>query len=594
MGVARAAARRGLGRRTARARARGARARRACAGTHAGGLVVEPPAAASAASTRFYARLERGARLPPTRRSSDRAPTSWRRTTATLRAAAAHAVGRAARQRLLRDDLLRRASPSSHAVVRRPARHAAERSARRRRGHCQRRTGACGCSGSPGSRPLRCRGLRRALADAATLADEDRSSRGCPASCCAESYRAYLDKFGERCLNELKLESPTLHDDPLPLLRAVGQLAQQMRRRNDSADPDPEGSVRRPPARRRRASGSRRRWRANRCAGSFSTGCLRHARARVRDRENLRFERTRLFGRVRRIFVETGAAAARDGPARRRRATSSISRSTRCSAFVEGRATHQPARPGGARRKRRVRSEYRDASRRPDGQPSSRRAAGISRTRLSAAPASRGTAATALERQRRESDAAPAWCGPRPDRQRSVDRAAPRSAGDPGRGAHRSRLDHGVPVRGRPGRRARQPAVACGDRRARAGHAGGRVGARASPRWLQTATGWRWTARTGRRATVAPRGGAVRMTTATAPAEPRAPTSPRSVTRSVWEDADILVEALGVAARGRCVSICSAGDNTLAMLSRERCSWPTCSSSRSASPHVRLLGVRHD
>ena len=33
---------------------------------------------------------------------------------------------------------------------------------------------------------------------------------------------------------------------------------------------------------------------------------LRHARARVRDRENLRLERTRLFGRVRRIFVELG------------------------------------------------------------------------------------------------------------------------------------------------------------------------------------------------------------------------------------------------------------------------------------------------
>jgi phosphohistidine swiveling domain-containing protein len=33
---------------------------------------------------------------------------------------------------------------------------------------------------------------------------------------------------------------------------------------------------------------------------------LRHARARVRDRENLRFERTRLFGRVRRIYLELG------------------------------------------------------------------------------------------------------------------------------------------------------------------------------------------------------------------------------------------------------------------------------------------------
>jgi phosphohistidine swiveling domain-containing protein len=33
---------------------------------------------------------------------------------------------------------------------------------------------------------------------------------------------------------------------------------------------------------------------------------LRHARRRVRDRENLRLERTRLFGRVRRIFLELG------------------------------------------------------------------------------------------------------------------------------------------------------------------------------------------------------------------------------------------------------------------------------------------------
>ncbi len=37
----------------------------------------------------------------------------------------------------------------------------------------------------------------------------------------AEEYRAYLDKFGERSVNELKLETATLHDDPLPLLRVA-------------------------------------------------------------------------------------------------------------------------------------------------------------------------------------------------------------------------------------------------------------------------------------------------------------------------------------------------------------------------------------
>ena len=33
---------------------------------------------------------------------------------------------------------------------------------------------------------------------------------------------------------------------------------------------------------------------------------LKHARRRVRDRENLRLERTRLFARVRQIFLELG------------------------------------------------------------------------------------------------------------------------------------------------------------------------------------------------------------------------------------------------------------------------------------------------
>src|SRR5262249_43594881 len=36
-------------------------------------------------------------------------------------------------------------------------------------------------------------------------------------------------------------------------------------------------------------------------------------RARVRDRENLRFERTRVFGVVRRIFLALGAGLAREG-----------------------------------------------------------------------------------------------------------------------------------------------------------------------------------------------------------------------------------------------------------------------------------------
>ena len=109
---------------------------------------------------------------------------------------------------------------------------------------------------------------------------------------------AYLDKFGDRCLEELKLESETLHDDPLPLLRAVGHLAAQPA----ALAADTQASSLRAQARER----------ANRALAGHPlrrlvfNWVLRNARDRVRDRENLRFERTRLFGRVRRIFVEMG------------------------------------------------------------------------------------------------------------------------------------------------------------------------------------------------------------------------------------------------------------------------------------------------
>jgi pyruvate,water dikinase len=42
------------------------------------------------------------------------------------------------------------------------------------------------------------------------------------------------------------------------------------------------------------------------CVGSVFWWVANNARRRVRDRENLRFERTRVFGRVRKIFLELG------------------------------------------------------------------------------------------------------------------------------------------------------------------------------------------------------------------------------------------------------------------------------------------------
>jgi pyruvate,water dikinase len=117
----------------------------------------------------------------------------------------------------------------------------------------------------------------------------------------AARYRDYLEQFGERCLGELKLESLTLHDDPFPLLRAVGHLARQLAPPDRKPHLTPDTTPRTDAERLVQAALAGRpvhrlvfRW------------VLRQTRTRIRDRENLRFERTRLFGRVRRIFLEFG------------------------------------------------------------------------------------------------------------------------------------------------------------------------------------------------------------------------------------------------------------------------------------------------
>ncbi|MEM6503827.1 MAG: PEP-utilizing enzyme [Planctomycetota bacterium] len=122
-----------------------------------------------------------------------------------------------------------------------------------------------------------------------------------------QAINDYLTKFGDRCLEELKLESATLNDDPTPLLRSIGAVAASRPARadttsqkttNDDADVHPM----RANAQARVADALRGRP-FRKLAFAW---VLRNARNRVRDRENLRFERTRVFGRVRRIFVEIG------------------------------------------------------------------------------------------------------------------------------------------------------------------------------------------------------------------------------------------------------------------------------------------------
>lgn len=117
-----------------------------------------------------------------------------------------------------------------------------------------------------------------------------------------QAYEEYIEKFGDRCLDELKLESPTLADNPLLLLRSVGELAQRL---GDPEQPTSAGGAS-DAIRLEAESEVSKNLHGNPIRRLLFRLVLRQARARVRDRENLRFERTRLFGRIRRIFVELG------------------------------------------------------------------------------------------------------------------------------------------------------------------------------------------------------------------------------------------------------------------------------------------------
>jgi rifampicin phosphotransferase len=119
----------------------------------------------------------------------------------------------------------------------------------------------------------------------------------------AREFDAYLARFGDRCESELKLESPTLHDDPQPLLEAIARL-------RDSAHADAGAAERMRGDAERRA---RVALRGHPVEAFVFARLVSWARARIVARENLRFERTRVFGRVRRIFLAMGRVLARRG-----------------------------------------------------------------------------------------------------------------------------------------------------------------------------------------------------------------------------------------------------------------------------------------
>ncbi|MCY6383002.1 PEP/pyruvate-binding domain-containing protein [Hoeflea prorocentri] len=133
------------------------------------------------------------------------------------------------------------------------------------------------------------------VASAAGLADEI-DAKGVEAlaghGALREEFDAYIDRFGDRCTEELKLESVTLDEDPSALLAAVAASS----RRSESTGPASP-----PPA-----SGFAEIAKGKPVRRAIARILVGWAKARVRDRENLRFERTRIFGRARKVFLAMG------------------------------------------------------------------------------------------------------------------------------------------------------------------------------------------------------------------------------------------------------------------------------------------------
>lgn len=116
----------------------------------------------------------------------------------------------------------------------------------------------------------------------------------------SERVQAYIEKFGDRCLDELKLESETLHENPMPLYRSIGAFATLMQVSENGPERDEE--ILRNTA-EKRAKEALRNHPVKKALFFWVAG---NARTLVSNRENLRFERTRLFGHVRQLFLEIG------------------------------------------------------------------------------------------------------------------------------------------------------------------------------------------------------------------------------------------------------------------------------------------------
>jgi len=119
-----------------------------------------------------------------------------------------------------------------------------------------------------------------------TTADAERFLAG--DSLYAARLRSYIETYGDRYLEELKLESPTFRTDPLLLVQTVRELGASRRSAPPESDPRPSVRSRNP----------------------FVRALARAATEAIAGRESARLDRARVYGMVRAIVGKAGALLA--------------------------------------------------------------------------------------------------------------------------------------------------------------------------------------------------------------------------------------------------------------------------------------------
>lgn len=169
-------------------------------------------------------------------------------------------------------------------------------------------------------------------------------------------FAEFLDRYGFRCINELKLEEKDLHDDPHFVVNIVSSYIRMksysieaMEEREKTIRVSAENQV------KQRISGIKR---------SVYFWVLHRARKAVRVREDLRFDRTKIYGVVRKLIRAMGSNLEKLGILDQEQDVFYLT-IDEITSFIEGRSSTHDFKPIVQSRKR-IFDEYRNGPSLPD------------------------------------------------------------------------------------------------------------------------------------------------------------------------------------------------------------------------------------